>query len=175
MIIVFIHLSVTYRQTIGCKAICSAWHLNLHRYRWQVRFWLYTMHVRLARRGAYPQRRSGARFTAFVSYCKEDSNFVLTKVSETFASVCSAERTATSCSPRSVKHLHLCVLLKGQQLRAHQVKEAKKFMLTMVSETLASVCSAARRLATSCSPRSVKHLHLCVLLKGQQLRAHQGQ
>ena len=145
MIIVFIHLSVTYRQTIGCKAICSAWHLNLHRYRWQVRFWLYTMHVRLARRGAHPQRRSGARFTAFVSYCKEDSNFVLTKVSETFASVCSAERTATSCSPRSVKHIVVS-----------SCKDCN-FVFTKVSKTLTSVCQTAKRTVALCSPRPVEY------------------
>ena len=145
MIVIFIHLLVTYRQTNGCKAIYSAWHLNLHRYRWQVRFWLYTMHMRLARRGANPQRHRRARFTAFVSYCKEDSNFVLTKVSETLASVCSAERAATSCLPRSVKHIVVSSCKDGN------------FVFTQVSKILTSMCQTAKRTVALYSPRSVEY------------------
>ncbi|XP_076469140.1 uncharacterized protein LOC143299679 [Babylonia areolata] len=60
-------------------------YILLYKYRWQVRFWLYTMHVRLTRaqggaEGRGPGSRGRARFNTFVSYCSEDSHFVLTQV-----------------------------------------------------------------------------------------------
>ncbi|KAK7101517.1 hypothetical protein V1264_019891 [Littorina saxatilis] len=58
---------------------CLLAYALLYKYRWQVRYWMYMLHERLARRNVEPPSRPGARFTAFVSYCKEDSNFVLTK------------------------------------------------------------------------------------------------
>ncbi|KAK7488606.1 hypothetical protein BaRGS_00020223, partial [Batillaria attramentaria] len=51
----------------------------LYRFRWQVRFWLYTLHVRWNRRQEGQGRRR-ARFNAFVSYCQNDSGFVLSEI-----------------------------------------------------------------------------------------------
>lgn len=66
---------------VACLLIlfCFLMYIILYRYRWQVRFWLYTIHMRIAR-GHNLQRRPRARFSAFVSYCREDSKFVLNKV-----------------------------------------------------------------------------------------------
>ncbi|KAL8587054.1 hypothetical protein ACOMHN_023444 [Nucella lapillus] len=59
-------------------------YILLHKYRWQVRFWLYTLHVRLSKgqvgRGTDPNPVCRPRFNAFVSYCKEDSHFVINQV-----------------------------------------------------------------------------------------------
>nr|ARQ14819.1 toll-like recptor 1 [Oncomelania hupensis] len=52
----------------------------VYKYRWQVRVWLYTMHVRLSSRTMPVRNGRRPRFSAFVSYCREDSNFVLKKV-----------------------------------------------------------------------------------------------
>lgn len=52
----------------------------------------------------------------FVPYCKEDSNFVFTKVSETLSfSYPTAKRTTTSCSPRVAKYYRFCIPLRRRE------------------------------------------------------------
>ncbi|KAK7488609.1 hypothetical protein BaRGS_00020226, partial [Batillaria attramentaria] len=77
---------LTVQQVIMIHCICIIAILAvviysvLYRYRWQVRFWLYTVHVRWNKQQDDHRPCHRSRYGAFVSYCQHDSNFILTKM-----------------------------------------------------------------------------------------------
>ncbi|PVD24721.1 hypothetical protein C0Q70_15206 [Pomacea canaliculata] len=70
-IIVFLLMIVLYRPVFLLSSAAK--------YRWQWRYWVYMMNVRWSRHYDGPYNRR-ARYNTFVSYCKADSNFILTSV-----------------------------------------------------------------------------------------------